>query len=285
MTERVADAGEPKPLRRSRTDRVLAGVCGGLADFFDLHPAVFRVAFVVLALLGGAGILVYLAAALVMPDEGEEDSVATAVLRPRRGRRWLAIGLGALCVVTAATLSEVSLWPHGDAWVFLLAAGALILLLTRYVVAERGAGRRLAIVAASLGLVLLILAAVVSAGFDVQLRRGVGERVYRPATSGELRSSYELGIGRLLLDLRSTALPRGRTRVRARVDLGELQVIVSDDVALRVQADAHVGEVDLLGKASDGEHVEASLAETGPRVLVLDAHVGLGSVRVSRAVR
>ena len=53
---------------------MLAGVSGGLARYFEIHPAVFRVGFVVLTLLGGAGILIYAAAALVMPDEGKEDS-------------------------------------------------------------------------------------------------------------------------------------------------------------------------------------------------------------------
>jgi phage shock protein C len=72
--------GATKRLERSRSDRKLAGVCGGLARYFDIHPAVYRVAFVVLTLLGGAGILIYLTAALVMPEEGHEDSFATAAL-------------------------------------------------------------------------------------------------------------------------------------------------------------------------------------------------------------
>ena len=87
-----------KRLERSRSDRKLAGVCGGLARYFDIHPAVYRVGFVVLALLGGAGVLIYLAAALVMPEEGHEDSFATAALRNRRDRPWPLIGLGLVAV-------------------------------------------------------------------------------------------------------------------------------------------------------------------------------------------
>src|SRR3954463_7302899 len=95
MTENAETlgTGNVKRLERSRSDRMLAGVSGGLARYFDIHPAVFRVGFVVLTLLGGAGILIYLAAALVMPDEGQEDSVATAALRSRRERPWPLIGL------------------------------------------------------------------------------------------------------------------------------------------------------------------------------------------------
>jgi len=59
--------GAAKRLERSRSDRMVAGVCGGLARYFDIHPAFYRVGFVVLTLLGGAGLLIYLAAALVIP--------------------------------------------------------------------------------------------------------------------------------------------------------------------------------------------------------------------------
>src|ERR687891_561307 len=78
MSERMADAPATGELRRSRSNRMLAGVAGGLGAYFELHPAVFRVSFVVLTLMGGAGILIYLTAALVMPDEGKEDSAAAA---------------------------------------------------------------------------------------------------------------------------------------------------------------------------------------------------------------
>ena len=85
MSEHTTEIPEIRRLQRSRSDRMLAGVSGGLARYFDIHPAVFRVGFVVLTLLGGAGVLIYAAAALVMPDEGKEDSVATAALRNRQG--------------------------------------------------------------------------------------------------------------------------------------------------------------------------------------------------------
>ena len=71
--------GATKRLERSRSDRKLAGVCGGLARYFDIHPAVYRVGFVVLTLLGGAGILIYLAAKsgkfLPASDRGKYDAL------------------------------------------------------------------------------------------------------------------------------------------------------------------------------------------------------------------
>src|SRR5437763_1077495 len=160
--------GAAKRLERSRSDRMVAGVCGGLARYFDIHPAFYRVGFVVLTLLGGAGILIYAATALVMPDEGKEDSIASAALRNRRHRPWPLIGL---------------------------------------------------------------------------------------------------------------------THVGARVDVGGLRVIVPQDVALRVHGDAQLGKVEVLGQTANGRNVDKRIDQAGKRVLVLDAHVGVGNVRVIRAVR
>lgn len=54
-------------LRLSATERKIAGVCGGLGQYFELDPVLFRVAFLVLAFIGGLGILLYLALWLVVP--------------------------------------------------------------------------------------------------------------------------------------------------------------------------------------------------------------------------
>src|SRR5215208_426330 len=132
MSEHTVEQSTVKRLERSRSDRMLAGVSGGLARYFDMHPAFFRVGFVVLTLIGGAGIVIYLAAALVIPDEGREDSVAAEVLKQRHDRPWPLIGLGLIAVAAAVLLSRATFWPHGDAaWVLLLLAGGIILWLTR----------------------------------------------------------------------------------------------------------------------------------------------------------
>src|SRR5947208_3907418 len=132
MSDHSVEQSAVKRLERSRSDRMVAGVCGGLARYFDIHPAFYRVGFVVLTLLGGAGILIYAAAALVMPDEGKEDSIATAALRNRRHRPWPLIGLALVAVAAASLLSHATLWPHGDAWFVLLVAGGAILWITRH---------------------------------------------------------------------------------------------------------------------------------------------------------
>lgn len=56
-----------KKLYRSNTDRKLCGVCGGLAEYFDIDPTIIRLIFVFLTLFGGGGLLIYLICALVIP--------------------------------------------------------------------------------------------------------------------------------------------------------------------------------------------------------------------------
>lgn len=60
---------EPKRLYRSRTNVMLGGVCAGLADYFNMDPTVMRLIFVLLALLGGHGLLLYLILWLVVPQQ------------------------------------------------------------------------------------------------------------------------------------------------------------------------------------------------------------------------
>lgn len=58
-----------KRLYRSRRDRMIAGVCGGLADYFEMDPTWVRLAFLVFLLLGGSALLVYLIMWLIVPLE------------------------------------------------------------------------------------------------------------------------------------------------------------------------------------------------------------------------
>jgi phage shock protein C len=58
-----------RKLYRSKTDRVLAGVCGGLAEYFHLDATLIRVLFVLLAVLGGAGLVLYVAMWIIVPNQ------------------------------------------------------------------------------------------------------------------------------------------------------------------------------------------------------------------------
>jgi phage shock protein PspC (stress-responsive transcriptional regulator) len=304
MSEHITETTDLRRLQRSRSDRMVAGVSGGLARYFEIHPAVFRVGFVVLTLLGGAGILIYLAAWLVIPDEGKDDSIATAALRNRRDRPWPLIGLGLLAVAGAILLSRATLWPDGDSWWLFLLAGLLILWLTRQPTVDgdattdakalaardsrrvRGVFKWIAITIVSLVTLAVLAVAIFMAIFNVDLGNGIGERTYVVTSVDQLKDDYEVGIGSLDLDLSRLQLPEGETLVDARVDVGDLNVHVPADAAVRIHATVEVGEIELPnGIGGDGRNVESELIETGERVLVIEARVGAGQVVVDRAVR
>ena len=56
-------------LYRSKKDRMICGVCGGIANYFNIDPTLVRLAFVLIAMGAGSGILAYIIAAIIIPDE------------------------------------------------------------------------------------------------------------------------------------------------------------------------------------------------------------------------
>src|SRR5262245_22346479 len=324
MNEHVNEGPAVKRLERSRSDRMLAGVCGGLASYFDISPAFYRVGFVVLTLLGGAGILIYAAAALVIPEEGKADSTASEILRNRRERPWPLIGLAILVVAGAVILSRATLWPHGDiAWALVVLAVVLIAWTQRRdrspappppslavpgepgetppgeatppdpadasAVAPAPPSRRslrrpLAITATVIAVLVLAAAAVIATAFHVSLGDGVGDRTYQPGGAADVKAKYRLGIGNLKVDLGAVRFGPGETDVDAGVGIGNLDVTVPPNVALRVDAKTQVGSVHVLGREIDGRNAGIKVNGNGRRVLVLKARVGLGSLHVRRSL-
>jgi len=63
-----------KRLYRLREGRVVAGVCAGLAAYFGIDPTLVRLAFAVVTVFGGIGILLYLVAWIVIPEEGGDGT-------------------------------------------------------------------------------------------------------------------------------------------------------------------------------------------------------------------
>ena len=57
-----------KRLYKSRDNRMLAGVCGGVADYFSIDPTLVRLGWILFCALGGSGILAYIIAAIVIPE-------------------------------------------------------------------------------------------------------------------------------------------------------------------------------------------------------------------------
>jgi phage shock protein PspC (stress-responsive transcriptional regulator) len=99
----------PKRLTRSRHDRVIGGVCGGLGRYFNVDPLLFRIGAVALIFLGGAGVLLYLAALLLVPSEDQAGPITPGVQGSNR----------ALVIVAVVILLLV-------AFPFLLVGGAVV---------------------------------------------------------------------------------------------------------------------------------------------------------------
>src|SRR5262245_14232138 len=116
---------EPRRLTRPRDGRWLGGVSAGLGAYFDLSSAIYRIAFVALALAGGTGILLYIAAWLVIPEEGEDDSIASTTLKRNRDHPTRAVGLALLAFVAVLALSSARFWPSpANLWLAAAIGGA-----------------------------------------------------------------------------------------------------------------------------------------------------------------
>ncbi len=94
-------AGAEGPrLTRATDDKVVSGLCGGLGRYFGVDPVVFRIAFVVLALAGGSGILAYLVGWVLVPDDQGASALRVAG-NERRQKAVAAVlaGFGVLLLV------------------------------------------------------------------------------------------------------------------------------------------------------------------------------------------
>ena len=69
------ESKEPKALYRSRDNRWLAGVCGGLGDYFNLDPNLIRALFILFALVIGGGLILYVLLWVVIPPESIEEAI------------------------------------------------------------------------------------------------------------------------------------------------------------------------------------------------------------------
>jgi len=126
--------------------------------------------------------------------------------------------------------------------------------------------------------------AVSAAGID--LDGGVGERDYRPASVADMRDTYELGMGELVVDLRQTDLPAGDVPVSIDLGIGEARVIVPDGVCVATDAEVGIGEARTFELHNDGVDVDMEdLPDASPATtrLLVKADVGVGSRRIGHA--
>lgn len=214
MSGPAAPSSPPPPLTRAVHGRWLGGVCAGVAQARGIPVGTVRAAFAVAALVGGLGVLAYLAWWLIVPAEGEEGApparpLATLVLAGAG-----ALGLATLgAVASAATI-------FGLGWI--VAALAAVVL-----VAALASWERLGPAWVLLPVGALVLPPVALAAGGVHLSRQTGDRQETPATVADFPAhGYRSGLGELLIDLRHTQLPKAGT-VDLRVDAGVRRTIVA----------------------------------------------------------
>lgn len=87
----VSVSGQPvgmsnKRFQRSSDKRLLAGVCGGIAEYFGWEPNIVRIVFVALSIFVFSGIFVYILAWLLMPAQGEQRSLLEQLIRNFQGK-------------------------------------------------------------------------------------------------------------------------------------------------------------------------------------------------------
>ena len=81
----MTDRSRGKVLVRRRDGRMLAGVCAGVADYLGLDVTVVLVIWAVISVItGGAGVLAYLVAWAIIPDEGQQNSIAEDIVSKKR---------------------------------------------------------------------------------------------------------------------------------------------------------------------------------------------------------
>lgn len=368
---------------------MLGGVAAGIARTLRIDPVLVRVAFVVLTVFGGSGVLLYVAGWLFIPEEGRDESTGERFFRNNNGLvialaviaavlvagpvlawGWLGDGAGAggavllvlvvvgvimllrrdqapspapddTAVTSAPTIdaplaAESAAPPQGPGaptmvlpagspspppqpphpalpkersvlgrltvGVVLLVVGTLIALdLADVIVVEPVAvlASALAVVALgllvgtllgrargliALGIALVVLLIPVGAVPDgLRVNRGAGEREYRPTSQTDLADSYELGLGKLTVDLRKLAIS-GDQNVDISLGMGEVIVLVPLDGAVDVEAQVGAGTIDLPGGGPEqgGMGLEQTWERDGDgtSVLTLDVSNGLGAITV-----
>ena len=263
----------PKRLLRSRSDRMLGGVAGGLGDYFKVDPVIFRIGFAVTLFFGGLGALLYLALLIFVPSE-VEGAPGAAVPRRSLGRIVL---LGAVAI---AGLVGLAIMGFAAAWAGATGGGVVIALLVIAIgaalvaAAFNGGARWLILPALALAIPLGTVAAA-----DIRFEGGVGESSHTPQTVRAIPDSgYELGVGDQRIDLRELDWTRKSVvEVTAEQGVGRLLIAVPEDVCVDGNAEADYGVVEVAGSEST-ESLDADYRAT-PRV-ELDAHIDAGKIEI-----
>jgi phage shock protein PspC (stress-responsive transcriptional regulator) len=279
------EVGPRRPLLRSRDNRMLWGVAGGLADHLGFNATLVRIAFVLITLFGGAGLFAYLVLAVALPEDDGTGKPVQESVWARLGKVVLVCILVAIGLGLAAGLAAVSAWVtatgHGTVVAALVIALGVALVAAAFATDVR---RRVTPPLLVLALVLGIPAGAIAAA-DIKIDGSVGERTYTPTVAADIPADgYELGTGQLVVDLRRLPWKPGQTiAASAHLGIGQMIVSVPSRVCVVGHATAKAGELIVAGEVSHGidpEIDQGTPTSNAPR-LAVDADIQLGQMIVT----
>lgn len=278
-------------LRRSRTDKIIGGVNGGLAQYSGIDPLLWRVGFVALALAGGTGVLVYLLLWVLMPAgpplspgeaQAQQEQVPAGPRSPVPGvtLAGLLIALGVLVLVNRFTDVSIGFEDFLGAALLVVGAGLVAAAFTG------GRNARGGLIAVG---IVLSLALITSSTVDWRDVDGIGDRTNRPLTAEQVRGDYDGGFGDFTLDLSRIDMSDLDAPIRTRLDagVGDVDIVVPRDADVRVRVDTGIGDVTLFGVdgLTEGDFpgigAGAWVGDDRPEI-ILTINSGIGDVEVSR---
>jgi phage shock protein PspC (stress-responsive transcriptional regulator) len=272
----------PRRLLRSSSDRVIAGVSGGLGDYFGVDPIVFRIGFALSVFFGGLGALAYLLLAVFVPTDGEPDKPQRLGNRLQTTGFWRGVGLviigilaiGGLFGLAGGAAFAVALGWGVPTAILIIVIGALLAL-----AAFRGGARWLIPPA-----VALAIGGGVAAAANLDFKGGIGERTYNPTSVASIPADgYRLGVGRLVVDLRDLNWQKHKViDVKTSMGAGQSNVFVPRRVCVVATTHVGAGESEVAGDVNNGVDVNHSVGTgtTATPRLVLDSSVDMGQLRV-----
>lgn len=243
------------PLQRSRTNKVIGGVSGGLAEYTGVDALLWRVGFVAVTLAWGVGLIIYPLLWLLMPAAPvDPTAVATRTPRAPAGPRSPVPGITLAAVLILVGIGALlTRFTDIDLGARAFLGGALLVVGVGLAVAAlTGAGR-----GAKVGLIVLgvVLAFAAVAATTVRVPDvPEGDRTYRPLTAEAVQPQYDSGVGDLTLDLTEIDLS-GLTRpisVMVHSGIGDVEVVVPRSADVQVDVDNGLGDADVFGRPSDG---------------------------------
>jgi phage shock protein PspC (stress-responsive transcriptional regulator) len=262
---------QPRRFLRSSSDRIIGGVCGGLGRYFGIDATLVRIAFIALALLGGTGLVVYAAALLLVPDDGEAGASSGG-----RDRAMLAAAAIALTIAGFA-LGLFGNWGFGG-WLvqlaFLVLAGVAV---WWFVSGERptgGAGDVLRRAALGVGLLAGCGALAVGSFFASGLGGGgVVAGLVIAAGAGLVAAAFVGGARWLVIPALLMAIPLAF--------VAATDIDLTGGVGERDYRPASVADLDSSYRLGVGDmQLDLSDVDLPPGTTDLDVRVGMGHAQV-----